>query len=105
MFSYYTGPVYWPMFIVAVAAAIIASQAMISATFSILKQAMSLGCFPSIRIVHTSTKYAGQVYIPEINYFLMVACVLVTVGFKNTIILGNAYGKYSYTYLFIFHIK
>lgn len=86
------GPVYWPMFAVAVVAAIIASQAMISATFSILKQAMHLGCFPNIRIVHTSTKYAGQVYIPEINYFLMVACVLVTVSFKNTTTLGNAYG-------------
>jgi len=85
-------PVYWPMFVVAVLAAIIASQAMISATFSILKQAMYLGCFPSIRVVHTSAKYAGQVYIPEINYFLMVACVLVTVSFKNTIMLGNAYG-------------
>jgi KUP system potassium uptake protein len=80
------------MFVVAVLAAIIASQAMISATFSILKQAMYLGCFPTIRVIHTSAKYAGQVYIPEINYFLMVACVLVTVGFKNTIMLGNAYG-------------
>jgi len=85
-------PVYWPMFVVAVLAAIIASQAMISATFSILKQAMYLGCFPTIRVIHTSAKYAGQVYIPEINYFLMVACVLVTVSFKNTIMLGNAYG-------------
>ena len=83
------------MFVVAVVAAIIASQAMISATFSILKQAMHLGCFPSIRIVHTSVKYAGQVYIPEINYFLMVACVLVTVSFKTTTTLGNSYGMNS----------
>lgn len=86
------GPLYWPMFVIAVIAAIIASQAMISATFSILKQAMYLGCFPSVKVVHTSAKYAGQVYIPEINYLLMTACVLVTVSFKNTIMLGNAYG-------------
>ena len=66
------------MFVVAVAAAIIASQAMISATFSIVKQSLALGCFPRVKVVHTSDKYEGQVYIPEINYILMLACVLVT---------------------------
>ncbi|XAR61298.1 hypothetical protein NMG60_11034951 [Bertholletia excelsa] len=85
-------PVYWPVFVVAVAAAIIASQAMISATFSIIQQSLSLGCFPRVRIVHTSTKYEGQVYIPEINYLLMIACVVVTAGFKTTVKIGNAYG-------------
>lgn len=85
-------PVYWPMFVIAVAAAIIASQAMISATFSILKQSMALGCFPRVKVIHTSKTYEGQVYIPEINYILMIACVIVTTSFKTTTLIGNAYG-------------
>ncbi|KAL3533844.1 hypothetical protein ACH5RR_007365 [Cinchona calisaya] len=86
------GPVYWPMFVVAVLAAIIASQAMISGTFSIIQQSLSLGCFPRVKIVHTSSKYEGQVYVPEINYLLMLACVAVTLGFRTTAKIGNAYG-------------
>ncbi|KAG8370655.1 hypothetical protein BUALT_Bualt13G0005800 [Buddleja alternifolia] len=86
------GPLYWPMFVVAVLASIIASQAMISGTFSIIQQSLSLGCFPRVKIVHTSTKYQGQVYVPEINYLLMLACVCVTLGFRTTEKIGNAYG-------------
>ncbi|XP_074353885.1 potassium transporter 5-like, partial [Apium graveolens] len=86
------GPVYWPMFVIAVLAAIIASQSLISATFSIIQQSLALGCFPRVKIVHTSTKYEGQVYIPEINYLLMLACVAVTLGFRDPGKLGNAYG-------------
>ncbi|GAV91169.1 K_trans domain-containing protein [Cephalotus follicularis] len=86
------GPLYWPMFVVAVLAAIIASQAMISATFSIIQQSLALGCFPRVRVVHTSAKYEGQVYIPEINYILMLACIGVTLGFRTTVKIGNAYG-------------
>ncbi|KAL0457970.1 UNVERIFIED_CONTAM: Potassium transporter 5 [Sesamum latifolium] len=85
-------PLYWPMFIVAVLASIIASQAMISGTFSIIQQSLSLGCFPRVKIVHTSTKYQGQVYVPEINYLLMLACIFVTLGFRTTTKIGNAYG-------------
>ncbi|KAG2402896.1 Potassium transporter 5 [Vigna angularis] len=73
-------------------ASIIASQAMISGTFSIIQQSLSLGCFPRVKIVHTSAKYEGQVYIPEINFILMIACVAVTAGFKSTTKIGNAYG-------------
>ncbi|KAF8394545.1 hypothetical protein HHK36_020756 [Tetracentron sinense] len=83
---------YWPMFVVAVLAAIIASQAMISGTFSIIQQSLSLGCFPRVKIVHTSAKYEGQVYISEVNYLLMLACVGVTFGFRTTAKIGNAYG-------------
>ncbi|CAL9023886.1 unnamed protein product [Prunus brigantina] len=86
------GPLYWPMFVAAVLASIIASQAMISGTFSIIQQSLSLGCFPRVKIVHTSARYAGQVYIPEVNYLLMVACVGVTLGFRTTAKIGNAYG-------------
>ncbi|PIN05370.1 hypothetical protein CDL12_22087 [Handroanthus impetiginosus] len=85
-------PLYWPMFVVAVLASIIASQAMISGTFSIIQQSLSLGCFPRVKIVHTSAKYEGQVYVPEINYLLMLACVFVTLGFRTTTKIGNAYG-------------
>ncbi|KAI4319416.1 hypothetical protein MLD38_033015 [Melastoma candidum] len=86
------GAVYWPMFVVAVLAAAIASQAMISGTFSIIQQSLALGCFPRVKVVHTSAKFEGQVYVPGINYLLMVACVAVTVGFRTTEKIGNAYG-------------
>ncbi|XP_074301471.1 potassium transporter 5-like [Silene latifolia] len=85
-------PVYWPMFVIAVLAAIIASQAMISGTFSIIHQSLALGCFPRVKVVHTSSKYEGQVYIPELNYLLMFACVCVTLGFGTSTHIGNAYG-------------
>ena len=88
-----TGPMYWPMFVVAVLAAIIASQAMISGTFSIIQQSLSLGCFPRVKVIHTSAKYEGQVYIPELNYVLMLACVCVTIVFRTTENIGSAYGK------------
>ncbi|CAL9765973.1 unnamed protein product [Musa acuminata subsp. burmannicoides] len=84
--------VYWPMFIVATAAAIVASQATISATFSIIKQAHALGCFPRVKVVHTSKNFLGQIYIPDINWVLMILCIAVTVGFKNQSQIGNAYG-------------
>jgi KUP system potassium uptake protein len=82
------------MFVIAVLAAIIASQAMISGSFSIIQQSLSLGCFPRVKIVHTSAKYEGQVYIPEINYLLMLACVGVTLAFRSTTRIGNAYGNF-----------
>ncbi|XP_043694127.1 potassium transporter 5-like [Telopea speciosissima] len=85
-------PVYWPMLVVAVLAAIIASQSLISASFSIVQQSLALGCFPRVNVVHTSSKYEGQVYVPEINNLLMIACVAVTLGFKTTLQIGNAFG-------------
>lgn len=88
------GPFYWPMLLVAVLAAITASQAMISGTFCIIQQSLSLECFPPLKIIHTSKKYEGQVYIPEANYILMLACIGVTLSFKSTAKIGNAYGKF-----------
>ncbi|XP_061362598.1 potassium transporter 5-like [Gastrolobium bilobum] len=84
--------IFWPTFIVAVCAAIIASQAMISGAYSIIQQSQSLGCFPRVKVIHTSAKYEGQVFIPEINYFLMIACIIVCAVFKTTTKIGNAYG-------------
>lgn len=85
--------IYWPTFVIAVIAAIIASQAMISGAFAIISQSLSLGCFPRVKVVHTSAKYEGQVYIPEINYLLMIACIAVTGAFKTTEKIGHAYGE------------
>jgi KUP system potassium uptake protein len=84
--------IFWPEFIVATAAAIIASQAMISATYSIVEQSMALGCFPKCKVIYTSKKFAGQIYIPEINWILMVLTIIVTIGFKTSTQIGNAYG-------------
>ncbi|GAB2280434.1 Putative potassium transporter 12 [Dionaea muscipula] len=83
---------FWPVFVVATLAAMIASQAMISATFSCVKNAMALGCFPRLKIVHTSKKLMGQIYIPVINWFLMIMCVLVVAVFRSTTDIANAYG-------------
>ncbi len=91
---------YWPMFVLATLAAIIASQAIISATFSIVKQSVALGCFPRVKIVHTSDQFQGQIYIPEINWLLMILCLVITAGFRDTRQIGNAYGILSHLCLF-----
>uniref|UniRef100_A0A6V7QRB4 Potassium transporter n=1 Tax=Ananas comosus var. bracteatus TaxID=296719 RepID=A0A6V7QRB4_ANACO len=85
-------PIFWPMFVVSTLAAVVASQALISASFSIIRQSIALGCFPRVTMIHTSDKYEGQVYSPEVNYFLMVACILITVGFRGGAEIGNAFG-------------
>jgi KUP system potassium uptake protein len=67
-------------------------QAMISGAFSIVKQSIALGCFPRVRVIHTSATVVGQVYVPAINWLLMVLTVAVVAGFQNSTIIGNAYG-------------
>ncbi|KAK7294486.1 hypothetical protein RJT34_17375 [Clitoria ternatea] len=86
------GHLYWPTFVIAIFASIIASQAMISGAFSIISQAQNLGCFPKVKVVHTSTKHRGQVYIPEINYMFMIACIVVSAAFKTSTRMSHAYG-------------
>ncbi|XP_011654502.1 putative potassium transporter 12 [Cucumis sativus] len=83
---------FWPVFVTATLAAMIASQAMISATFSCVKQSMALGCFPRMKIVHTSKRRMGQIYIPVINWFLMIMCIFVVAIFQRTTDIANAYG-------------
>ncbi|XP_066327538.1 LOW QUALITY PROTEIN: potassium transporter 19-like [Miscanthus floridulus] len=85
-------PMFWPVFLVAILSAIIASQAMLSGAFAILSKALSLGCFPRVEVVHTSSKYAGQVYLPEVNFLIGAASVAITLGFQTTANIGNAYG-------------
>ncbi|KAA8539501.1 hypothetical protein F0562_026193 [Nyssa sinensis] len=82
----------WPVLIVAILASVVGSQAIISGTFSIINQSQSLGCFPRVKVVHTSDKRHGQIYIPEINWMLMILCIAVTIGFRDTKHLGNASG-------------
>jgi len=71
---------------------VVGSQAVITGTFSMIKQCASLGCFPRVKIIHTSAKVHGQIYIPEINWIMMILCLAVTIGFRNTKHLGNASG-------------
>lgn len=82
----------WPVLVVAILAAVVGSQAIISGTFSIINQSQSLGCFPRVKVVHTSDKIHGQIYIPEINWVLMILCIAVTIGFRDTKHIGNASG-------------
>jgi KUP system potassium uptake protein len=82
----------YPMVALSTMAAIIASQAMISGAFSLTRQAIQLGFFPRVTIVHTSGQAEGQIYIPEINAALMVACLWLVVTFKESTALASAYG-------------
>ncbi|HEU0029078.1 MAG TPA: KUP/HAK/KT family potassium transporter [Kofleriaceae bacterium] len=86
------GPLLIPMVILATMAAIIASQALISGAFSLTNQAVQLGYFPRVTVVHTSSKHEGQIYIPEINYFFMIACVALVLAFQTSSNLAAAYG-------------
>ncbi|KAK1283737.1 putative potassium transporter 13 [Acorus calamus] len=93
--------IFWPVFIIATLATVVGSQAIISATFSIISQCRSLKCFPCVKIIHKSSEIHGQVYIPEVNWCLMVLCLAVTVGFKDTEHIGNAYGLAVITVMFV----
>ncbi|GAY51791.1 hypothetical protein CUMW_136900 [Citrus unshiu] len=84
--------VYWPIFIIATLAAIVASQSLISATFSVIKQSVVLDYFPRVKVVHTSSNKEGEVYSPEVNYILMILCVAVILIFGEGKDIGNAFG-------------
>jgi KUP system potassium uptake protein len=81
-----------PLVAIATAAAIIASQALISGSFSITRQAMQLGLAPRLDVEHTSAHEFGQIYVPQINWALMVATVLIVIGFGSSSNLAAAYG-------------
>ncbi len=82
----------YPMAALSTAATVIASQALISGVFSLTRQAIQLGCCPRLRIVHTSSAMEGQIYIPEVNFALMWACIGLTVAFQESSRLAAAYG-------------
>ena len=81
-----------PLLIIATLAAIVASQAMISGAFSTTRQGIALGFIPRLEIRHTSKVEEGQIYIPEVNWFIAVGCLIVVLAFRNTSNLGAAYG-------------
>ncbi|XP_061988936.1 potassium transporter 3 [Rosa rugosa] len=84
-------PLIWPVLVVAPLAAIVASQPVISSTFSVVKQCHAIRCFPRVKIV-TNRRIPGQLYIPEINWILMILSLAITIGFRDTNYIGNAYG-------------
>ena len=81
-----------PLVILATIATVIASQAVISGAFSMTKQAMSLGYTPRMEVLHTSEDEIGQIYVPAINWFLMVSIIFLILGFQSSSNLAAAYG-------------
>ena len=81
-----------PLFLLATCAAVVASQALITAAFSVTKQAVQLGILPRMRILHTSVRDTGQIYVPFVNWGLFVFIVLAVVLFGSSSKLAGAYG-------------
>ncbi|HUD90441.1 potassium transporter Kup, partial [Sphingobium sp.] len=81
-----------PLVILATMATIIASQAVISGAFSVTQQAVQLGFLPRISIAHTSASAAGQIYVPLVNWALLILVIMLVVGFKSSSNLAAAYG-------------
>lgn len=81
-----------PLVILATLATVIASQAVISGAYSVSQQAVQLGFLPRIRILHTSAKAAGQIYVPFVNWGLLILVIMLVVGFKSSSNLAAAYG-------------
>jgi KUP system potassium uptake protein len=85
-------PLLYPMVGLATFATVIASQALISGIFSLTHQAIELGFCPRLRIIHTSRQIKGQIYMPGVNYSLMVFCLAAVIGFGGSSGLAGAYG-------------
>jgi KUP system potassium uptake protein len=82
----------YPMVVLATLATVVASQALISGAFSLTRQAVQLGYLPRVTIIHTSGKTEGQIFVPEVNGMLMVACLALVLGFRESTALADAYG-------------
>jgi KUP system potassium uptake protein len=87
------GPWAYALVGLATVATVIASQAMITGAFSLTHQAVQLGFFPRVTIRHTSTETEGQVYVPQVNWGLAVACLALVIGFRHSERLAGAYGS------------
>ena len=85
-------PLLLPLVILATCATIIASQALISGVFSLTAQAVQLDYLPRIQIRHTSSSHSGQIYVPLVNWALMIACIGLVLGFRTSSNLAAAYG-------------
>ncbi|HEY9249878.1 MAG TPA: KUP/HAK/KT family potassium transporter, partial [Rariglobus sp.] len=86
------GPLRVGLVILSIMAAIIASQALISGTFSLTRQAIQLGYFPRLKILHTNAEHEGQIYVPLMNFFLAIGSIAVVIGFGSSSRLAAAYG-------------
>ena len=82
----------YPLVALATAAAIIASQALISGAFSLTRQAIQLGYCPRLDIDHTSSVEIGQIYVPQVNWALMISTIAIVIGFGSSTALAAAYG-------------
>lgn len=82
----------YPLVILATLATVIASQAVISGAYSLTFQALQLGYLPRMRIMHTSEEERGQIYVPQLNWLLLIATVSLVIGFKSSSNLASAYG-------------
>jgi KUP system potassium uptake protein len=91
---YYLAPEWaiFPLVILATLATVIASQAVISGAFSLTFQALNLGYLPRMKITHTSEEEKGQIYIPQLNWLLLIATIALVLSFKNSSNLASAYG-------------
>ncbi|OIW21586.1 hypothetical protein TanjilG_06366 [Lupinus angustifolius] len=94
-FSSVPSGAFWPTLLIANIAALIASRAMTTATFSCIKQSTALGCFPRLKIIHTSRKFMGQIYIPVINWFLLAVSLVFVCSISSFDEIGNAYAIHS----------
>ena len=82
----------YPLVAIATLAAVIASQALITGAYSLTMQAVQLGYIPRVRIDHTSVRERGQIYIPSVNWVLMIACIALVLGFRDSAHVAAAYG-------------
>ncbi|XP_038992419.1 potassium transporter 7-like [Hibiscus syriacus] len=91
-FSSIPSGAFQPVLLIANIAALIASRAMTTATFLCIKQSSALGCFPRLKIIHTSKRFMGQIYIPVINWFLLGVCLVMVCSISSINEIGNVYG-------------
>ena len=82
----------FPLVLLSTAATVIASQAVISGAFSLSRQAMQLGLMPPLDVFQTSTRERGQIYIPQVNWLLLIAVLALVLGFQSSSALASAYG-------------
>jgi KUP system potassium uptake protein len=82
----------FPLVVLATGAAIIASQALISGAFSLTRAAIQLGYAPRLNVEHTSSHEMGQVYVPQVNWFLALSCIIIVITFRSSAALAAAYG-------------
>ncbi|KAI9452283.1 potassium transporter [Lactarius psammicola] len=94
------GPLFWILFVYAILATLIASQALITASFSLVQQLVNMRSLPPMHLIHTSDKTEGQLFIPVVNWILMLATIIIVAGFNNATQLTNAYGFAVATVMF-----